>query len=115
MDETVYKRSAKGKEIADGSGMKQFRLRFQNRSMDMKKTIRIGRDKKNDLVLSEDPLVSRRHAVIELIEGEYRITDLGSTNQTYLNNEPLPAQASVAVKNGDVITIGHTEIRVDRV
>ncbi len=115
MDETVYKRSPKGKEIAHGSDMKQFRLRFQNRSIDMKKTIRIGRDKKNDLVLSEDPLVSRHHAVIELIEGEYRLKDLGSTNQTYLNNEPLPPQASVAVKSGDVINIGHTEIRVSRI
>ena len=115
MDDTVYKRSPKGKEIARGSETKQFRLRFRDRTVDVSKTIRIGRDEKNDVVISDDPLVSRRHAIIELIEGQYRLMDLGSTNQTYLNNEPLSPQVSVLVKSGDTITIGHTQIKVSQI
>ncbi|HUZ18593.1 MAG TPA: FHA domain-containing protein [Spirochaetia bacterium] len=114
MDDTVYKRSPEGKEIARGSEMKQLRLRFRDRTIEMTKTIRIGRDDKNDVVISDDPLVSRRHAVIENVDGEYRLKDLGSTNQTYLNNNPLPAEKSVVVKSGDIITIGHTQLQLTR-
>jgi pSer/pThr/pTyr-binding forkhead associated (FHA) protein len=115
MDETVYKRSLKGKEIAHGSKMKQFQLRFQDQTIAMTRSIRIGRDSNNDLVISDDPLVSRRHAIIELIGGRYQIRDLGSTNQTYLNNEPVPPQSSVVVRSGDTITIGHTRIEMTRI
>ena len=114
MDDTVYKRSPKGKKIAHEGEAKTFRLRFRDRTLDLTKTIKIGRDAKNDLVLSDDPLVSRRHAILELVEGAYWLKDLGSTNQTYLNNEPLTPQKSVKVKSGDVITIGHTKIEVSR-
>lgn len=112
MDDTVYKRSPKGKQIAHGSEVKTFRLRFRDRTIDLTKTIRIGRDKKNDVVISDDPLVSRRHAILERIEGEYWLKDLGSTNQTYLNRTPLAPQESVKVKFGDIITVGHTQIQV---
>jgi pSer/pThr/pTyr-binding forkhead associated (FHA) protein len=115
MDDTVYKRSPKGKEIARGSETKLFRLRFRDRTVDVSKTIRIGRDQKNDVVISDDPLVSRRHAIIELVDGQYRLKDLGSTNQTYVNNEPLSPQVSVLVKGGDIITIGHTQIKVSQI
>ena len=115
MDDAVYKRSSKGKEIAHSSEMKQFRLRFHDRSVEVTKTILIGRDEKNDIVISDDPLVSRRHAIIEFEDGAYRLKDLGSTNQTYLNNEPVPPQTSVPVKIGDVITIGHTKLQLARI
>lgn len=114
MDETVYKRSTKGKAIARSSEMKRFRLQFGGRSFEVSKTILIGRDRKNDIVISDDPLVSRRHAVIELGATGYRLKDLGSTNQTYLNNEPLSPQRSVAVTLGDIITIGRTQLQISR-
>ncbi len=114
MDDTIYKRSPEGKEIARGSEMRQLCLRFRDRTIEMAKTVRIGRDENNDVVISDDPLVSRRHAIIEHIDGGYRLRDLGSTNQTYLNNNPLPAQTSVAVKSGDIITIGHTQLKLSR-
>lgn len=115
MDETVYKRSPKGKKIVHGSETKQLRLRFHNQSVEMKRVVRIGRDEKNDIVLADDPLVSRRHAVIEFKDGLYRITDLGSTNQTYLNNRPLPPRTSVVVSISDIIMIGHTKLHLSRI
>lgn len=114
MDETVYKRSPIGKKIAHGSEKHTFRLHFRDRSIDMKKTIRIGRGSKNDVVLDDDPLVSRRHALIEFVDGQYRLTDLGSTNQTYLNNRPITPKESVVLKTGDIITIGHTKLELAR-
>ncbi|HUZ17512.1 MAG TPA: FHA domain-containing protein [Spirochaetia bacterium] len=112
MDDTVYKRSAKGKEIAHGSEMKKLRIKFRDRSFDMTTTIRIGRDPSNDVVISDDPLVSRRHAIIEIMDGGYRLKDLGSTNQTYLNKTPLAPNETVSIKAGDVITIGHTQLNL---
>lgn len=115
MDETVYKRSNKGKEIAHSSEMKRFRLSFRDRNFEVGKTILIGRDEKNDVVISDDPLVSRRHAIIELVDGVYRLKDLDSTNHTYLNNEPVRPQTSVPVVLGDVITIGRTQLKLGRI
>ncbi len=114
MDETVYKRSPAGKEIAHSGEKNTFRLRFGAQSIDMSKTILIGRDKENDVVLSNDPLVSRRHAIIEIVEGKCTLKDLGSTNQTYLNNKPLLPKTEVSVKIGDIIMIGHTQLQIFR-
>lgn len=115
MDETIYKRSPEGRELAHGSEIKKFRLRFRDQMIDMTKMIRIGRDSQNDVVIADDPLVSRRHAIIEIVEGQYRLTDLGSTNQTYLNKNPVPPNTSVLVKSGDTITIGRTLLQVSHV
>ncbi len=112
MDETIYKRSPEGRNFAHGSEMKKFRLSFRNQMIDMTKTIRIGRDSTNDVVIADDPLVSRRHAVIEIVNGQYCLRDLGSTNQTYLNKNPVPPNTNVVVRIGDTITIGRTVLQI---
>jgi Nif-specific regulatory protein len=45
----------------------------------------IGRSAENDAVL-EDSSTSRKHCLIEQIDGQYRVRDLGSHNQTYVND-----------------------------
>jgi len=50
--------------------------------------ITIGRTDGNSLVLSGDG-VSRQHAVINYLDGDYYIVDLGSQNGVYLNNEKV--------------------------
>jgi pSer/pThr/pTyr-binding forkhead associated (FHA) protein len=112
MDETVYKRSNTGKGIAKGTVPKQARLAFRNRSVKVQKRIVIGRSSECDIPLPSDPLVSRRHAVIELEAGTYSIKDLGSTNSTYVNNSPIRKNKPVTLYVGDVIRIGHTEFTV---
>lgn len=57
-----------------------------------KNTIQIGRDQSNDVVL-DVPQVSRFHAQIERIGQRYKITDLGSTNGTFLNDERITGEA----------------------
>jgi len=48
--------------------------------------VTIGRTEDNVLVLADDG-ISRHHAAIEFEDGEYFITDLGSINGVFLNNE----------------------------
>lgn len=65
--------------------------------------VSVGRRSDNTVCL-EDSGVSKYHAVIEQRGGLYFITDLGSSNGTTVNNEPLVAQR--ALRDGDLICLG---------
>jgi pSer/pThr/pTyr-binding forkhead associated (FHA) protein len=111
-DETVYKRAKGAKDISAGGAGSGTRIRFKDRDIDVKKIIRIGRDKSCDIVIDNDPMVSRNHAVVELEAGKLFLEDKGSTNGTYLNKNPLQPGKRVEVRSGDVILIGKTELQV---
>ncbi|MFG3407076.1 FHA domain-containing protein [Streptomyces sp. NPDC048142] len=69
------------------------------------KTVRIGRDPGNDLVI-DDLVVSRHHAELRAsADGTYEIVDLGSHNGTFLNGQPV---ARGPVGAGDILGIGHS-------
>ncbi len=87
----------------------------QKRSMVFSKSmVFIGRRDVNDVVLTF-PFVSGRHC--RLIEHGERllVEDLGSTNGTLVNGEPLPAQTPHTLRPEDVIQIGTVEIRTHRI
>lgn len=70
----------------------------------------------NDLVLPCS-FVSKHHAVIELVESEAAdcgaeiyLQDLGSTNHTYVNDQPI---SRVLLKDGDMIRIGKNTLKFD--
>jgi adenylate cyclase len=67
-----------------------------------KTTTSIGRDKDNDLILS-DRTISRHHAQITITKEGYNLTDLGSYNGTIVNGNPVQ---SVILKHNDKIKIG---------
>jgi hypothetical protein len=50
--------------------------------------------------------VSRAHAALHVTHTEVTLTDLGSTNGTYLNNQRLQPQESIQVRSGDQIRLG---------
>ena len=77
----------------------------------MTQTVNIGRDKNNDIVL-EDSLASRRHAVIEVKNGVCTIMDAGSTNCTYVNSNPLKENERKKLQPGDTIKIGNTVLDI---
>ena len=54
--------------------------------------------------------VSRRHARLVRSEGGYRIEDLESLNLTYVNDQRLEPGRSLALKNGDRITVGRMRL-----
>ena len=62
----------------------------------------VGRDPACDIVLAR-PSVSRRHAVLSVENGRTTVEDLGSTNGTFVNNEPVEHRVLV---NGDRIRFG---------
>jgi len=71
---------------------------------------RVGRDAANDLVVDARGL-SRMHAVIDADDGgRLRVTDLGSTNGTFVNRERISAARSLA--GDDVIHFGNAEFRL---
>ncbi len=111
-DMTVYKRDKKGKDIASNMNTRCTRVTFQGTDVELRRTIKIGRDEKNDIVIRDDQLVSRRHAVIEQDGDKLFLQDKDSTNGTYVNNNPVPKGAKVLLKCGDVISVGKTKLTV---
>src|SRR5262245_48059829 len=59
----------------------------------------------------EDPLISRRHAVVRASDSSLEIEDLGSLNGTVVNSEKLDGPR--LLQPGDVIMVGATTIEVE--
>jgi ABC-type multidrug transport system ATPase subunit/pSer/pThr/pTyr-binding forkhead associated (FHA) protein len=68
-----------------------------------KNIIQIGRDASNDVVLNS-PSVSRYHAQIERVGQRHRLTDLRSTNGTFVNDKQI--EGDVWLQSNDAIRIG---------
>ena len=68
----------------------------------------IGRSSDLDMVLIED-MVSRKHAKITLQPGQITISDLGSTNGTFVNGEKVKR---ARLKEGDRILIGTSILKL---
>lgn len=66
-------------------------------------TLVVGRDQDADIVI-DTPNVSRLHARIEVTENGYLVTDLGSTNGTWLNGERI--ERTEEVRPGDDLRVG---------
>lgn len=71
----------------------------------------IGRDLDNDIVLN-DATVSGRHAVVSRRDGAWWVEDLGSTNGSWLNAEPVLAQVPALLRSGDVLQFGAVRLRL---
>lgn len=70
----------------------------------------IGRNLLSDVVLDE-PSVSWTHAAIEpSTEGWFRVTDLGSTNGTFINGVKV---VEAYMRNGDALTVGNIALRLE--
>jgi pSer/pThr/pTyr-binding forkhead associated (FHA) protein len=70
--------------------------------------IAIGRSPTCDIMLEDDQLVSRRHALLRYNGSEYTIVDLGSSNGTFLNEEETHEETRL--RDGDLIGVGEYEI-----
>ena len=70
-------------------------------------TATIGRENVQDGVVLSDPNVSRRHAEIFLLGGNWNVRDLNSTNGTLVNDIDV---TEARLHNGDVLTIGLTNL-----
>jgi diguanylate cyclase (GGDEF)-like protein len=67
-------------------------------------TLDAGRSLQTDLPLDDDA-VSRRHARVAWTNGAFFVADLGSTNGTYVNDQPVKEHRLI---DGDQIKIGRS-------
>jgi len=55
--------------------------------------------------------VGRRHAEVVAVGGQVVITDLQSTNGTFVNDTRLDARDAIALRDGDVVRLGDLALR----
>jgi pSer/pThr/pTyr-binding forkhead associated (FHA) protein len=67
--------------------------------------VSIGRTSDNDLAIPEYT-ISTRHCLLALVDGEYRLTDLGATNGTLVNEVPLTPRKPCRLKGGESLRMG---------
>ena len=82
----------------------QCTLRFPWGRVPVAGQLGIGREAGFSLVsqqIDAYPTVSRQHAVIGLIQGQWTVRDLRSTNGTYVNGARLAAGETRTIGNGD--------------
>jgi predicted component of type VI protein secretion system len=68
----------------------------------------LGRAAENVVALEHDPLVSHLHAVLERFPAGWCVTDLGSSNGTWVNGERI--WSAHRLGHGDEIRIGQTHL-----
>jgi hypothetical protein len=71
----------------------------------MRGPISVGRTSENDIAIPEYS-VSKRHCIIATVNGEYRLTDMGSTNGTIVDGMPLRPQKPRRLSGGETISLG---------
>jgi len=73
--------------------------------------ITIGRGGQNDIAIDGDEFASARHVRFEPRRDGVWVTDLGSTNGTYVNGVRIDGARRLAP--GDVVRVGETDLRFD--
>src|SRR5258706_2075972 len=88
-------------------------LEGENEGVEIKLTapreLYIGRSEESDIFLGEKK-ISRKHSMIIVEDEEIRISDLESTNGTYVNSKKI---TEATLKNGDQIKVGSSVIEVE--
>ena len=101
-NEALSARPAPGLQIVSVDGSQALRL-VRTRP------VSVGRDDECDLVL-RDPSVSGRHARLHFADGLWWLTDLGSTNGTWLNGARLADPVSIMA--GDIVQFGRIDVLI---
>ncbi|HEY4827431.1 MAG TPA: FHA domain-containing protein [Solirubrobacteraceae bacterium] len=68
----------------------------------------VGKAAENDICLAEDATASRLHAILERFPAGWCVTDLGSSNGTWVNGERI--WSSQRLRHGDEIRVGHSRL-----
>jgi hypothetical protein len=88
----------------------RFRLRYLKHDLELSTgTFSIGRSAECQLSL-DDPLVSRKHALLRVFENEVTVEDAGSRNGVLVNGTKI--DGAVRLGDGDRITIGAQEMTI---
>lgn len=74
-----------------------------------KERFTIGRSSKCDVVVTHEGL-SREHCLVEVIDGDVYVTDLGSANGVLINEERIPAHQPTKYNISLTLSLGGVEI-----
>lgn len=86
-------------------------FKFKQRTFKINEMLLIGRASTNDIAI-DDTFVSYEHACIAKDHEQYLITDLNSTNGTFLNGKRLLEEKMLT--SGDLIKIGPAVFKFER-
>jgi hypothetical protein len=75
------------------------------------RALTVGRGTQNDVSIDGDEFASARHVRIEPRRDGVWVSDIGSTNGTYVNGVRIDRPRKLA--RGDVVRVGETELRYD--
>lgn len=70
-------------------------------------SVLIGRSETNDIAFPEDQRMSRRHARIDLQDGQWVISDCASTNGTTVNGQKITTHP---LRHGDRVLVGGEDL-----
>jgi FHA domain-containing protein len=70
--------------------------------------VSIGRSPSCEIVLEQDQLTSRRHALLRYDGAQYTVVDLGSSNGTFVNDAEI--RDATPLNHGDRIIVGEHEL-----
>ena len=70
--------------------------------------VTVGKASENTIALEGDPTLSRLHAVLERFDAGWCVSDLGSSNGTFVNGERI--WSSQRLRHGDELRVGQTRL-----
>jgi len=76
-----------------------------------KESVIVGRSPESDLIVPH-PSISRKHCQVEVIDNTLFITDLNSSNGTFINGMRLIPDEKHGLKAGDKLVIGKLDSKV---
>jgi hypothetical protein len=97
-------RELQNRVVAEFRGLDGDETRYEVR----KSAVTLGRGEQNDIVITNSS-VSGRHAELHRTrEGNFRLSDLGSTNGTFVNDSRITA---IDLKDGDLVEIAEVRLQ----
>lgn len=116
--EAIYSRMKSGAAQRGASGNKKLTIISINAPLHVeleviKDRYVIGKNVSGvDGAITFNKAISRIHCQIDRSDGAYTITDLGSSNGTFVNKVRLAANRPHPLKNGDVIRLANSDFQV---
>ncbi|MCD6118453.1 FHA domain-containing protein [bacterium] len=97
-----------------------WQLRCTSRMLDMimladGKTILGRKEGRSDVVVSGDGYISSAHLNIEIEDDQVHVTDMQSTNGTFIGGEKMDPIVPIRISEGAEIRIGETEFVLERI
>ncbi len=89
------------------------RIRDGSRTELSGNVLNLGRSAQNEYCIQGNGSIGRKHAVIEKRDGDYYIRDLGSVNQTHLNDKLLNENEWYLLRHGDRIRLADEEFMAE--